>query len=103
MATPTGSPLVRIVALAAALALSVLILVVGCAIEGIWWSLFTAACYLGAILCWVLFLPGFICGAPQTGFGAQQGTAHALGHTDTQLCTHALAQPKYATTVVDRL
>ena len=50
---PTG-----VIAEAAWLAVSLTVLVIGCAVDKTWWSLLTATCYLLALGIWALFRPG---------------------------------------------
>ena len=51
---PTG-----VIAEAAWLAVSLTVLVIGCAVDKTWWSLLTATCYLLALGIWALTLTEF--------------------------------------------
>ena len=54
------------------LAVALTVLVAGCAIDGTWWSLLTATCYIVALGIWAMFRPGCMpCVPTQTGFGVE--------------------------------
>ena len=63
--------------MAAAVALAILVLVLGCVMDDVWWSMFTTVAYLCAAIGWALTQPGFIC-------GQQQGAA--FGNTREGMC-----------------
>jgi len=54
------------------LTVALTVLVAGCAIDGTWWSLLTATCYIVALGIWAMFRPGCMpCVPTQTGLGVE--------------------------------